>query len=700
MSCCVNGASARGGHWLHEERVCTGHSINWEGQAMKALGDEIQDLRRGIRELVAFTALPAVWAGREPRAIVESLADVLVRTLGLELVYVGVRGSAAEVALEAARAEREPAVAGQAPAIGRALAPWLESADSNPLPFIPNPAGRGMVRLAVIPIGFEGEYGVVAAGSQRSDFPTELDRLLLNVGANQVAAWVREARLRATLQETNRLKDHLLTREQATRAELQDSEARFRAFINAAPTIVWAADPDGTMTFVTDQWVQYCGLTAEQLARDWPQLVVHPEDYERGVVQWTQALAQGTPYEIEVRHRRYDGAYRWFLTRAVPARDATGRIIGWYGTTTDIHDHKQAEETSLRLAAIVESSDDAIISKSLDGLVISWNAAAERIFGYRAEEMIGQPILRLLPEDRHDEERLILERLGRGERVDHFETVRRTRDGRLLDVSITISPLRDARGTIIGASKIARDITVQKQLARELAQRAVELERLNAELQQFGYIVSHDLQEPLRTITNYVQLLARHSRGKLDAETDEFIEFAVDGAQRMQQLITDLLAYTRVEGKAREFTAVDCEALLARVLGDLHMAITDRAAEVTHDALPTVHGNARQLGLVFQNLISNALKFRGPAPPRIHVSARREGAQWVFSVRDNGIGLDSRHAERIFQVFQRLHPRSEYPGTGIGLAICKKIIEHHGGRTWVESQPGQGATFFFTLDDL
>jgi PAS domain S-box-containing protein len=330
-------------------------------------------------------------------------------------------------------------------------------------------------------------------------------------------------------------------------------------------------------------------------------------------------------------------------------------------------------------------------------VVTSWNAAAERIFGYRAEEMIGQPILRLLPEDRHAEEPMILERLRRGERVDHFETVRRTKDGRLLDVSVTISPLRDTHGTIIGASKIARDITAQKQLERELAQRATKLERLNAELQQFGYIVSHDLQEPLRTITNFVQLLAQRSHGKLDAEADTYMTFAVEGAQRMQALITDLMTYTRVGEKKQGDIAVDCGAVLAHVLDDLQLAITDSAAEVTSDALPTVHGDASQLRLVFQNLIGNALKFRSATPPRIHVSARRDETQWVFSVRDNGIGLDLRQAERIFQVFQRLHTRREYTGTGIGLAICKKIVEQHGGRIWVESEPETGATFFFTL---
>jgi PAS domain S-box-containing protein len=184
----------------------------------------------------------------------------------------------------------------------------------------------------------------------------------------------------------------------------------------------------------------------------------------------------------------------------------------------EITERKQVEEDRLRLAAIVEYSNDAIISKSLDGIITSWNTAAERIFGYRAEEMLGQPILRLLPEDRQDEEHLILERLRQGEGMNHFETIHRTKDGHLLDMSITVSPLRDKHGTIIGASKIARDITVQKQLVVELAQRAAELEHLNAELRQFSYVASHDLQEPLRTITNYMQLLVQCSQGKLDPE--------------------------------------------------------------------------------------------------------------------------------------------------------------------------------------
>jgi len=210
-------------------------------------------------------------------------------------------------------------------------------------------------------------------------------------------------------------------------------------------------------------------------------------------------------------------------------------------------------------------------------------------------------------------------------------------------------------------------------------------------------VVSHDLQEPLRVVASYVQQLAERYQDKLEAEANELISYALDGAKRMQQLIVDLLAYSRIDTTGQEFAPTDCEGVLQRVLSDLRVAIEESGAEVTHDPLPQVMADNVQLGQVLQNLLGNAIKFRSQEPPRIHVSARQEGQQWVFSVRDNGIGINPRYAERIFGIFERLHPRTEYPGTGIGLAICKKIVERHGGQIWVESEPGKGAAFFFTL---
>jgi signal transduction histidine kinase len=231
----------------------------------------------------------------------------------------------------------------------------------------------------------------------------------------------------------------------------------------------------------------------------------------------------------------------------------------------------------------------------------------------------------------------------------------------------------------------------------ERQHREGQLQRANDELQQFAYVASHDLQEPLRMVTSYVQLLAQRYHDQLDAQAHEFMSYATEGAQRMQALIADLLAYSRVETREAEWTATDGEAVLEQALSDLQLAVAESGTVVTHDPLPTVSASPGQLRQLFENLLSNALKFRGPEPPRIHLAAQRRGPDWLFSVRDNGIGLDPKQAQRIFQIFQRLHTHQEYPGTGIGLAICKRIVERHGGRIWVESARGQGATFFFTL---
>ena len=288
-------------------------------------------------------------------------------------------------------------------------------------------------------------------------------------------------------------------------------------------------------------------------------------------------------------------------------------------------------------------------------------------------------------------------------------------DGREAWASTTKVPLRNQQGQIIGTMGISRDITERRRTEQELqkykvqleelvaartaelAQRVEELARSNADLEYFAYVASHDLQEPLRMVASYTKLLERRYKGKLDSDADEFIGFAIAGAKRMQTMIQDLLSLSRITTKGRSFQLTEARAACDTALEDLRTAIEESHAVMSVGPLPAVLADAAQLAQLFQNLIGNAIKYRKANGPEIHVAARLEENHWVFSVQDNGIGIEPQYFERIFQMFQRLHTREQYSGTGIGLAICRKIVERHGGKIWVESQPGQGSTFLFTI---
>jgi PAS domain S-box-containing protein len=358
---------------------------------------------------------------------------------------------------------------------------------------------------------------------------------------------------------------------------------------------------------------------------------------------------------------------------------------------------RRADRNASLLASIVESSDDAIVSKNLDGIIMSWNQGAERLFGYTAAEAIGKSINILIPPDRFEEEPGILARLRRGERVDHFETIRVRKDGSRLNISLTISPVKDAQGVVVGASKIARDITerVRQEQALQIANAA--LHQANADLQLFAYSASHDLQEPLRMLKVYSELLQETFGGQLGEVGDEFIRHTVEGATRMDSLLHGLRTYMRASATYDPpVEETDAGEVVNRALLNLQTAIEESGATITVGALPRVRMHEFQMEQLFQNLIGNAIRYRNGAPC-IKISATLQDKNWLFSVEDNGIGIESRFKEQIFGVFRRLHANSEYPGTGIGLAICQRIVERAGGRIWVESEPEKGSTFYFTI---
>jgi PAS domain S-box-containing protein len=380
-----------------------------------------------------------------------------------------------------------------------------------------------------------------------------------------------------------------------------------------------------------------------------------------------------------------------------PIRGVDGEILGTVLVFRDIFERRQAEHSLRLLANLVESSDDAIVSKDLRGVVTSWNKGAERIFGYSAAEMIGKSITVIAPPDRADEMLKILERIRSGERVEHFESVRRAKNGRLVNVSLTVSPVMDSSGKIVGASKIARDITERTLAAQAIAQHSDQLARSNADLQQFTYAASHDLQEPLRTVVSFTQLLSDRYKGKFDQEADEFIGYVISAAARMRLLIADLLNYSRiVHHEDVPFKDVSLNEAVDLAAHNLHLAIQESAATLEVSALPTLRADRVQMIQVFQNLISNAIKYRGEDSPRIRIAAEQNGDEWVLSVCDNGAGIPNDYKEYIFGLFKRLHG-SEHAGSGVGLAICKSIVERHGGRIWVESEPGRGSTFKFSI---
>jgi len=434
----------------------------------------------------------------------------------------------------------------------------------------------------------------------------------------------------------------------------------------------------------------------------WLADVRHDDNFPRTKAAIASGLLAGFASPIDFQGKVL-GAIEFWGRAGHPFDDDLSHLLTSLGSQIGQFLQRKRSEEAVRqshalLQAIAEGITDAVFVKDLAGRYLMINSAGARFLGKSVEEVLGKDDTALFSPETAQAIRAGDAHVLEAGRTLTYEDVG-TAAGVTRTYLSTKGPYRDAHSNVIGLLGISRDITERKQAEEELQRTAAELARSNEDLQQFAYVVSHDLQEPLRMVSGFCQLLKRRYQGKLDPDADEFIGFAVDGAARMEKLIHDLLAYARVHTRGRSFAPIESAAVFDRAAANLAAAIQETKAIVTHGPLPVVLGDESQLGQLAQNLLANAIKFRGSEPPRVHVSAECQGGGWRFAVRDNGIGIAAQDLERVFGIFERLHPASEYPGTGIGLAICKRIVERHGGRIWAESEPGKGSVFYFTLPD-
>jgi PAS domain S-box-containing protein len=489
--------------------------------------------------------------------------------------------------------------------------------------------------------------------------------------------------------------------------ESRESGARYRGLLEAAPDAMVVVNQDGEIVLLNLQAEKQFGYHRDELVGQQVKNII-PEGFaERLIADGTRtaadALAQQIGMGIELSGRRKDGSEFPIEIMLSPLESAEGILVT--AAIRNISVRKDAEkhlaQMEGRYRGLLEAAPDAMVVVNQDGQIVLFNVQAEKQFGYHRDELVGQQVKNIIPEG--FAERLIADGLRSASEAlaqqigTGIELTGRRKDGSDFPIEIMLSPLESTEGILVTAA--IRDISVRKDAEKHLAQKVDELNRSNEELGQFANIVSHDLQEPLRMVASYTQLLSRRYKGKLDSDADEFIAFAVDGASRMQRLIQDLLTYSSVGTRGTDLLDTSSDEALQQALINLRGAVEERAAVVTHDPLPTLLADESQLIQLFQNLVGNAIKYQNPGVvPRVHISAaRNDEKKWIFSVQDNGLGIESKYFEKIFGMFQRLHKRDEFTGTGIGLAICKKIVELRGGSISVESEPGYGSTFRFAL---
>jgi PAS domain S-box-containing protein len=491
-------------------------------------------------------------------------------------------------------------------------------------------------------------------------------------------------------------------------SERKETEARYRGLLEAAPDAMVVVNVAGEIVLLNVQAEKQFEYARGELIGQQVKNII-PEGFAERLIaddlrSAADALAQQIGTGIELVGRRKDGSDFPIEIMLSPLESPEGILVT--AAIRNISVRKDAEkhlaQMEGRYRGLLEAAPDAMVVVNVAGEIVLLNVQAEKQFGYRRDELVGQKVKNIIPEgfaerliadDLRSPADALAQQIGTG-----IELSARRKDGSDFPIEIMLSPLESTEGILVTAA--IRDITDRKKSELHLLKMVGELKRSNDELQQFAYVASHDLQEPLRMVASYTQLLGKRYKGRLDSDADEFIAYAVDGSNRMQGLIQDLLAYSRAGTNGKALHEISSEKSLKDALENLRATIQESGALVTHDSLPVMTTDDTQLTQVFQNLIGNAIKYRSAEIPRVHVSAAKNGGkEWTFSVRDNGLGIDPQYFDRIFVLFQRLHGREEFKGTGIGLTICKKIVERLGGRIWVESQPEKGSTFCFTLPE-